>query len=122
MKRVDEFLHPGRATATVATANRKHFLATKTPEEREAPCVGAAVIHYDTAFDDIERQLWETAWLAGRDFGFADNCMIPYVDPQPPERHRMYRANEGAPDLPECRSGLHDRRGPRVIRFPVRRG
>lgn len=104
MKRVDEFLHPGCTTVTFATANRKHFLATMTPEEREAryarnpnperreiqrdciemgldaPRVGAAVRQYDAAFDDMERQLSEKPWLGGRDFGFADICMIPYVN------------------------------------------
>ena len=34
MKRVDEFLHPGCTTVTFATANRKHFMDTMTPEER----------------------------------------------------------------------------------------
>ncbi|HCH57276.1 MAG TPA: hypothetical protein DEV64_09325 [Rhodospirillaceae bacterium] len=44
----------------------------------EAPRVDAAIRHYDPAFDDMERQFCETAWLAGRGFGFADNCMIPH--------------------------------------------
>ena len=44
----------------------------------EAPRVSAAVRHNDAAFDDMERQLCKTAWLAGGDFGFADNWMIPY--------------------------------------------
>ena len=34
MKRVDEFLHPGCTTVAFATANRKHFMDTMTPEER----------------------------------------------------------------------------------------
>ena len=44
----------------------------------EAPRVEAAIRHCDVASDDMERQFCETSWLAGRDFGFADNCMIPY--------------------------------------------
>ena len=43
----------------------------------EAPRVKAAIRYYDAAFDDMERQFCETAWLGERDFGFADNCMIP---------------------------------------------
>ena len=91
MKRVDEFLHPGCTTVTFAIANRKHFMDTITPEEREAryarnpnperreiqrdyvemgleaPRVGAAVKQYDAAFDDMERQLSETTWLGGHE-------------------------------------------------------
>ena len=44
----------------------------------EAPRVEAAIRHYDAAFDDMERKFCETAWPGGRDFGVADNCMIPY--------------------------------------------
>lgn len=93
---------PGCITVTLATADRKYFLVTMTPWEREAryarnsnwergeiwrdciemvpeaPRVEAAIRHYDAAFDDMERKFCETAWLGGRDFGFADNCMIPY--------------------------------------------
>ena len=46
----------------------------------EAPRVGAAIKQYDAAFDDMESQLAETEWLAGREIGFADICMIPYVN------------------------------------------
>ena len=28
----------------------------------------------------MERQLDDTKWLSGRNFGFADICMIPYVN------------------------------------------
>lgn len=104
MKRVDDFLHPGCTTVTFATANRKHFLETMTPEQREeryarnpnlerreiqrecieqglgAPRVGPVVKQYDDAFADMERQLGKTRWLAGDDFGFADICMVPYVN------------------------------------------
>jgi glutathione S-transferase len=104
MKRVDEFLHPGCTTVTFATANRKHFLETMTPEQREeryarnpnaerraiqrdciehgldAPRVGTVVKQYDEAFADMERQLDDMKWLSGRDFGLADICMIPYVN------------------------------------------
>ena len=104
MKRVDEFLHPGCMTVTFATANRKHFLETMTPAQREerytrnpnperraiqrdcieqgldAPRVGTVVRQYNEAFADMERQLAETKWLSGRDFGLADICMIPYVN------------------------------------------
>ena len=104
MKRIDEFLNPGCTTVTFATANRKYFLATMTTEEREAryasnpnperraiqrdcielgldaPRVGAVVKQYDEAFADMERQLDDTKWLSGRNFGFADICMIPYVN------------------------------------------
>lgn len=104
MKRVDEFLHPGCTTVTFATANRKHFLETMTPEQREeryarnpnperraiqrdciehgldAPRVGAVVKQYNEAFADMERQLDGMKWLSGRDFGLADICMVPYVN------------------------------------------
>ena len=71
----------GCTTVTFATDKRKHFLVTMTPQEREArdahnsnwergeiqpdciemgleaPRGGAAIRHYDAAFDDKERQL-----------------------------------------------------------------
>ena len=104
MKRVDDVLHPGCTTLTFATANRRHFLETMTPEQRaeryarnpdperreiqrdcieqglDAARVVAAVRQYDAAFADMERQLGETRWLAGNEFGFADICLIPYVN------------------------------------------
>ena len=63
------------------------------------------------------------AWLAGRDFAFADNCMIPCekrlglicMDRCAPATARTSQNVSGEQACPfkECHSGLHNRRGPR---------
>jgi glutathione S-transferase len=103
MKRVDEYLHPGNATLTYAMVHARE-MGKKTPEEREAyyrgipnpatrarqraaieqgmdaPDAVQALQFYDKALADMDRQLANSAWLAGDSYSLADVALTPYIN------------------------------------------
>lgn len=103
MKRVDEYLHPGNATLTYAMVHAGE-MKSKGPEELEAyyrgipnpvtrarqrnaiekgmdsPEAVQALQFYAKALNDMETQLAQQPWLAGREYSLADAAVTPYIN------------------------------------------
>ena len=67
-------MNAGCTTVTLVTEIRK-LSVIKIALER----FGAGIKHYDKAFSDMQRQLYDMKWLSGRDFSFAEFCISPKV-------------------------------------------
>ncbi len=103
MKRVDEYLHPANATLTYAMVHGRQ-MRKKSPEELEAyyrgipnpatrerqraaieqgmdaPAAVQALLLYDKALADMDRELARQPWLAGSAYSLADAAMAPYIN------------------------------------------
>jgi glutathione S-transferase len=103
MKKIDDYLHAATSTITFAAAFRAHFLKLSPDELRsrleripdpayrerqrlsieqglDAPHVAPALRQFDRYFDEMEKALGDSAYLAGDSYSLADAAATPYVN------------------------------------------